>query len=163
MEDYLNSLRRSGMTIGENVAIYDCILDTNFPHLIEIGSNCIITMATILAHDDSPMPLYRCVAFGRVVIRDNTFVGAGAVILPGVEIGPNAVVGANTVVSRNVPPGAVVAGSPARIVSHTETWIDRLGKTRHGTSWIRTDQAAVVPSEEELSRYIEQASRRIEN
>lgn len=43
-------------------------------------------------------------------------VGSGAVILPGVTIGERALIGAGAVVTRDVPPGAIVAGNPARIV-----------------------------------------------
>jgi acetyltransferase-like isoleucine patch superfamily enzyme len=43
-------------------------------------------------------------------------IGSGAVILPGVVIGEGALVGAGAVVTRNVEPGAVVAGSPARFL-----------------------------------------------
>jgi acetyltransferase-like isoleucine patch superfamily enzyme len=43
-------------------------------------------------------------------------IGSGAVILPGVTIGAAALVGAGAVVTRDVPPGAVVAGNPARIL-----------------------------------------------
>lgn len=50
-----------------------------------------------------------------VVIRDNVWIGAGARILGGVEIGSGAVVGAGAVVTRNVPPNAVVAGVPAKV------------------------------------------------
>jgi Acetyltransferase (isoleucine patch superfamily) len=56
-----------------------------------------------------------------VEIGDNCFIGVGAVILPNVRIGPNAVVGANAVVTRDVPPNAVVAGSPAVVVKTYET------------------------------------------
>ena len=43
-------------------------------------------------------------------------IGSGAVILPGVTIGEGALVGAGAVVTRNVEPGAVVAGCPARFL-----------------------------------------------
>ena len=42
------------------------------------------------------------------------WIGANAIILPGVVVGENAVVGAGSIVTRNVPPGAIVAGNPAR-------------------------------------------------
>ncbi len=48
------------------------------------------------------------------VVRRRASIGSGAVILPGVEIGEGAIIGAGAVVTRDVPPGAVVAGVPAR-------------------------------------------------
>ena len=53
--------------------------------------------------------------FPRTVIRAGASIGANATILPGIEIGQGAMVGAGAVVTRNVPPGVVVTGSPARI------------------------------------------------
>jgi len=47
-------------------------------------------------------------------VRQGASIGAGAVIVCGVTIGENAMVGAGAVVTRDVPPGAVVAGNPAR-------------------------------------------------
>ena len=54
---------------------------------------------------------------GPVLLKEGCWIGAGAVILPGVCIGKNAVVAANAVVTRNVDDGAVVAGVPARVIS----------------------------------------------
>lgn len=50
----------------------------------------------------------------RVTVRRGASIGSGAVILGGVEIGERALVGAGAVVTRDVPPGSVVVGSPAR-------------------------------------------------
>jgi acetyltransferase-like isoleucine patch superfamily enzyme len=47
-------------------------------------------------------------------------IGAGAVVLPGVRIGADAQVAANSLVDRDVPPGATVAGVPARVVSRED-------------------------------------------
>lgn len=49
-----------------------------------------------------------------VVIGNNVWVGAGAIILPGVIIGDDAVIGAGSVVTKPVNPGELVAGNPAR-------------------------------------------------
>jgi acetyltransferase-like isoleucine patch superfamily enzyme len=46
----------------------------------------------------------------------NVWIGRGATVLAGVEIGDGAVVAANAVVTHNVPAGAVVAGVPARVI-----------------------------------------------
>ncbi len=50
------------------------------------------------------------------VVRRGASVGTGATILGGVEIGERAVVGAGAVVTRDVPPGCIVAGNPAKII-----------------------------------------------
>jgi maltose O-acetyltransferase len=53
--------------------------------------------------------------FGRPVsIGANVWIGAGAIILPGVTIGADALVGAGAVVTRDVRPGATVVGNPAK-------------------------------------------------
>ena len=51
-----------------------------------------------------------------VVVEDGVLVGANAVVIEGVRIGAGAVVAAGAVVTENVPPNAVVAGTPARII-----------------------------------------------
>jgi len=52
------------------------------------------------------------------VLETGAKIGANATLLPGVTIGENALVGAGAVVTKDVPPGAVVAGNPARQVKH---------------------------------------------
>lgn len=52
---------------------------------------------------------------GPVVIEEDVWVGASAVVLPGVVIGKMSVVGAGAIVTRTVPPFSVVAGVPARV------------------------------------------------
>jgi len=51
------------------------------------------------------------------VIKKGAKIGANSTILPGVVVGENALVGAGSVVVRDVPPGAVVVGNPARIIN----------------------------------------------
>jgi len=57
-----------------------------------------------------------------VVIGDNVWIGARAVVLKGVTIGDGAVVAAGAIVTTNVPPRAVVAGNPARVIDTDVTW-----------------------------------------
>ncbi|ROS73338.1 sugar O-acetyltransferase [Cellulomonas sp. PhB143] len=51
-----------------------------------------------------------------VVVEDDVWLGAGAVLLPGVTVGRGSVVAAGSVVTADVPPGVVVAGVPARVL-----------------------------------------------
>jgi len=60
-----------------------------------------------------------------IILRSGCYVGAGSIILPGVEIGSRAVVGAGSVVTKDVPPGAVVAGCPARLLYHRDDMKNR--------------------------------------
>lgn len=53
-----------------------------------------------------------------IIIHDGVWIGARATVLPGITIGEGAVVAANAVVTKDVPPWAVVAGNPARIVKY---------------------------------------------
>jgi len=52
------------------------------------------------------------------VIGNDVWIGHGAFILPGIHIGDGAVIAAMSVVTKNVPPYAVVAGSPAKVVRY---------------------------------------------
>lgn len=55
-------------------------------------------------------------ASDKIVVRKGAWIGANAILLPGVEIGENTVVAAGTVVTKSIPPGVVVAGVPAKII-----------------------------------------------
>ncbi|QPB24617.1 sugar O-acetyltransferase [Rhizobium sp. 007] len=67
-------------------------------------------------HPHDPEQRQAGLQFGRPVrIGRHVWIGGGAIILPGVTIGDNAVVGAGSVVTRDVPAGAKVLGSPARV------------------------------------------------
>ncbi len=75
-----------------------------------VGRNCHIGAGAVVAGVLEP-PSKR-----PVVIADNVLVGANAVVLEGVKVGKGSVVAAGAVVIRNVPPGVVVAGTPARVI-----------------------------------------------
>lgn len=53
---------------------------------------------------------------GRIHIKQNAWIGAGAYILPGVTVGENAIVAAGAVVSKDVPDNTVVGGIPAKVI-----------------------------------------------
>ena len=67
---------------------------------------------------ESPRRLAAEVPSHPIRIGRNVWIGFEACVLPGVNIGEGAVVGARSVVTEDVPPGAVVAGNPARVVRY---------------------------------------------
>ncbi|RZU33072.1 WxcM-like domain-containing protein [Blastococcus saxobsidens] len=73
--------------------------------------------------------------FARTTVGPGASLGANATILPGVSIGRQAMVGAGAVVTKDVPPHAIVAGNPARIVGYVDAGpgevTDRRGDPRH--------------------------------
>jgi UDP-2-acetamido-3-amino-2,3-dideoxy-glucuronate N-acetyltransferase len=73
------------------------------------------------ANDPFPRSRRRPAQFAQTVLKKGASIGANATILPGVTIGQHAMVGAGAVVVDSVPPFAVVAGNPARIVSYCDT------------------------------------------
>ncbi|MGH1488688.1 MAG: acetyltransferase [Acidimicrobiales bacterium] len=85
---------------------------------VTIGDFCQLHTGSIVSHDDV---LGRHVTLspgvtlcGGVTIGDAATVFAGATVMPGVTIGAEATVGAGALVNRDVAPGAVVAGVPAK-------------------------------------------------
>ncbi len=63
-----------------------------------------------------PMRLQGHAPSAPVVIEDDVWLGARAIVLPGVRIGRGAVIGAGAIVTKDVPPYAVCVGNPARVV-----------------------------------------------
>lgn len=63
---------------------------------------------------------------GRTTVRRGASIGAGAIVIPGLEIGRYAMVGAGAVVTRDVPAHALVVGNPARVVG----WVCACGRER---------------------------------
>lgn len=86
---------------------------------ITIGHNCMIA-ADVMIHDCDWHGLYnrlrpfRCSQ--EVVLGQNVWIGARAIITKGVEIGDNSVIGAGSVVTKSVPANSVAAGNPAKVV-----------------------------------------------
>lgn len=128
--------RRLGARIGEGTRVIGQIDEVN-PHLIHMGRHCVLGAgAALLSH---------CPLRGAqgVKIGDHVWIGYGAIVLPGVEIGCVSIVGAGAVVTRNVPPRSVVAGSPARVLrSLTDDEAARLVRELESGGAIGADAAA---------------------
>jgi len=81
------------------------------PPLSRIGRNVFIGPAAVLTNDPYP-PSAKMIG---VTIEDDAVIGARAVIKAGVRVGKGSVVAMGAVVTKDVPPGKVVMGVPARI------------------------------------------------
>jgi acetyltransferase-like isoleucine patch superfamily enzyme len=110
----LDALRLMGVKVGSKVSMaLEATVDVVYPELIEIGDNSIIGYkATILAHEY----LVDKKRTGPVIIGKNVLIGANTTVLAGVNIGDGATVAAGSMVTCDVPPGAFVAGVPARVI-----------------------------------------------
>ncbi|MGS2779040.1 acyltransferase [Robertmurraya sp. GLU-23] len=116
-----------GMKVGENChGLFGSTIDVAHCWLIEIGDN--VTFAPqvyLLAHDASTKRYLDYTKIAKLKIEDNVFIGARALIMPGVSIGKNSIVAAGSVVTRSVPENSVVGGNPAKLLAKTEEYIDR--------------------------------------
>jgi acetyltransferase-like isoleucine patch superfamily enzyme len=113
------------ITIGDNVSInYDCHIGC--VNRIDIGNNVLMASKIFITdhyHGEinyealNTAPSQRKVeSKGPVVIEDNVWIGDGVAIMPNVTIGRNCIIGANSVVTSSMPPNAVVAGVPAKVI-----------------------------------------------
>ncbi len=108
---------------GSNIVV-NCQLD------IEIGRECLFADWIYIADfdhifDEPHEPIRsQGIETSPIKIGDGVWVGEKSTILRGVTIGDGAVVGAHALVNRDVPPGAVVGGTPARILKMRPGWED---------------------------------------
>lgn len=85
--------------------------DKTNPKGVHVGSETYIAFGSvILAHDMSRK------FHTDTYIGSKCFIGAHALILPGVRIGDSCVIGAGSVVTKNVPSGTIVGGNPAKVI-----------------------------------------------
>jgi maltose O-acetyltransferase len=107
------------VTLGEraflncDVVILDCAP-------VRIGARALVgPRAQLIAADHPQTPEGRATGLesaAPVTVEDEAWIGAGAIVLPGVTVGRGSIVGAGSVVTRDVPPGVVAAGNPCRVL-----------------------------------------------
>ena len=87
---------------------------------IFVGDNVMFGPNVIIATAGHPVdpPLREKVAQFNIPVRigKNVWIGAGAIVLPGVTIGDHSVIGAGSVVTKDIPAGVIAAGSPCRVI-----------------------------------------------
>ncbi len=125
--DPLDELRKRGLRTGRNLQMQPgAKIDENLCWLVSIGDDVTIAPnAYILAHDASTKTHLGYTRIGKVDIGDRVFIGAAAVVLPGVRIGNDVVIGAGSVVSRDIPDNVVACGNPAEALGATDEWIEQ--------------------------------------
>lgn len=139
--EYANFLKKWGgfYSIGNDCHIWPYTNITD-PAYTRLGNNVMLTACTILGHDGSIDVLNRAYGkkldrVGKVDIKDNVFIGHGAIVLPGVTIGPNAIVGAGSVVTKDIPEGVIAVGNPAKPIGKTYDLVEKLEKQTKELPW----------------------------
>lgn len=104
------------IAIGDNCVINrGCYLDGRTG--IEIKNNVNVSFGTtILTLQHEPQSLYFECKGGKVVVEDNVWIGAKAIILPGVRVGEGAIIAAGAVVCKDVEKYTIVGGVPAKFI-----------------------------------------------
>lgn len=112
-------LRRLGAKVGERVYFSPGVfVDPTFPELITIEGGVFFGLGAKIFTHEFRIDQFRA---GKVIIRRGAFIGGFAIIGCGVEIGEHGVVAACSVADRDVPAGATLIQSPARILRRPET------------------------------------------
>ena len=120
----VRSLRALGWEVGKNVYFpADIVITQNFVYYrgeLEMGDNVSIgpRCTLVLSSHPNASTLKKIVVpkSSKIVMKDNAWLGAGCIVLPGVKVGANSVIGAGAVVTKDVPEWSIVAGVPAKVI-----------------------------------------------
>ena len=128
---WLRWLKLRGLQIAPDCRVIGFPNFGSEPYLISIGQRVVISFGVSFITHDGGTTVFRhreryqqVIKYGRIVIRENCFIGARTVILPGVTIGPNSVAAAGSVVTKDVLPNTVVAGVPARVLCTVDEYAE---------------------------------------
>ena len=119
----LQLFKFAGVQIGDDSYVnmlVRIIIEPEKKATVIIGERNAIAPGVVLAASSNPNNS-RLIEFypsedNSIVLEDDVWIGANATILPGIRIGRMSVVAAGAVVAKDVEPGSVVAGIPARVV-----------------------------------------------
>ncbi|HEX8692871.1 MAG TPA: acyltransferase [Longimicrobium sp.] len=134
-----NTVVDYGCRIGSRVKIH---CNVYVPQFTVIEDDVFIAPGCTFANDVHPgCACADPASFRGPVIRRGARIGVNVTITPGVEIGAYALVGSGSVVTRDVPPGTVVVGSPARVLRRTSELRCRDGSAAYPDDPRLTDDA----------------------
>jgi maltose O-acetyltransferase len=121
--------------IGDNVSIAPGVyLGASSQGRITIGDRCAIAQGTRIVtptHDPDVLPVSKVGINRSVSIGHDVWIGAAAIILPGVTVHDGAIVAAGAVVTKDVPPDCLVGGVPARLIKNLDSREKRIGRGRN--------------------------------
>lgn len=121
INDYVHIVSMDSITIGDNVLMASHVFISDNSHGIYKGGD----------NDSDPMtpPTQREYGTSPISIGNNTWIGEGVIIMPGVTIGEGCVIGAHSVVSKSIPAYSIAVGSPAKMIKQYDfeqkKWIKR--------------------------------------
>ena len=120
LNDYVHIVAMDSVKIGDNVLLASHIFISDNSHGSYKGDD----------NDTNPNipPIQREYAKAPVSIGDNTWIGEGVVIMPGVTIGKGCVIGAHSIVNKSIPDYSVAVGSPAKVVKKFDFQTNRWKK-----------------------------------
>lgn len=110
VDDYSFISAHDSITIGDETMIAASCYIVDFNHAIPLG-------------DKKMRGNMHSYTSKKIIIGKHVWIGAHAVVLPGVQIGDFAVIGAGSIVTKNVPSGSIVVGNPAKKIQSHETTI----------------------------------------
>jgi len=120
-------LRALGATVGRDVFLDDVEVEEAYAPLLTLEDGAVVGQQTRIVFHDSAYTnaIGRPVLIAPVTVGARAYVGARCILLPGVTIGAEAVVAAGSIVTRDVPPGCVAAGVPARVIGKVSELADQ--------------------------------------
>jgi acetyltransferase-like isoleucine patch superfamily enzyme len=116
------SMPKAVVSVGDNTRLHGTCIHAY--DRISIGDNCLIAANCQifdcnrheLSFDNPEKRLESTIKASPITIKDNVWIGANSIILPGVNIGEGSVVAAGSIVNKDVPPYSLVGGNPAKII-----------------------------------------------
>lgn len=111
----------SRLTIGDRCFVGDeVMLDVRggirLENDVTVSNRTSIVSHINVGYKDHPLQAIYPTKESRVELKRGSYIGTGAIVLPGVSVGAESVVGAGAVVTKNVPPDVVVVGVPAKVM-----------------------------------------------
>ncbi len=129
--------RGQGVRLGAGCRLIDVDFGSE-PWLVTLGNHVSASDTSFITHDGGlwvfreEYPDIEYVA--PITIGNNVFIGSRTIVLPGVTVGSNVVIGAGSIISRDIPPGCVAVGAPAKpireIADYRESMLAKGSHTR---------------------------------